>query len=106
MVSLLGNLIPGPNTVEHEASLPDGGDGPRWAEPVPVSGVRAERVSKQIQTADGRVVLLRYLLIWPAVPTVHSGDRITIDGQTRTVEQVDELTWFDGTVMHQEVWTT
>lgn len=106
MVSLLGGLIPGPNTVNHRAQLPDSGDGPAWAQPVPVSGCRVERVSKQVQTADGRVVLLRALVWTPAVPEIQAGDRLVIDGDERRVEQVDVPTWLNGDTMHHEVWTT
>ena len=105
MVSLLGGLIPGPHTVGHRAQLADAGDGARWADPVTLAGCRVEKTSRQIQTADGRVVTLTAMVFTPALPEVKVGDRLVVDGDERRVEHVDELVWVDGSVMHREVWT-
>lgn len=98
MVMLLGNLIPTPDTVQHERYLGDGGDGPQWSAAVP-RAARVEKQSKRIQLADSRVVVLTgkvYLLGHEGEVSVQ--DRI--DG--RTVEIVDTPTWWDGTPMHHE----
>ncbi|MDT7789761.1 MAG: hypothetical protein QOF58_8180 [Pseudonocardiales bacterium] len=109
---LLGTFVPPTHTVEkgnpvqHLAQLEDGGDGARWAEPVDVEpGCRVEKVSKRIQTDDGRVVVLTALITWPGTVACAPGDKVMVDGSTRLVEVVDELVWFDGTVMLREVWT-
>ena len=98
MVALLGNLVPTPDTVQHERYLGDTGDGPQWAAPV-ARAARVEKQSRRIQTEDSRVVVLTgriYLL-------GHEGEVSTqdrLDG--RTVEAVDAPTWWNGDVMHYE----
>lgn len=112
MVSLLGEFIPPTHTVEkgnavkHSAQLADGGDGAQWAAEADIDpGCRVEKTSKQIQTADGRVVTLTAMVVTPGSWLVRVGDRLKVDGDDRRVEKIDELAWFDGTVMHRECWT-
>ena len=98
MLTLLGNLIPTPDTVQHEVYLGDGEDGPQWAAPV-ARKARMESASKKIQTGDGRVVVLTgKVFLLGHEGSVKVQDRI--DG--RTVEVVDTPTWWDGTPMHHE----
>lgn len=106
MLSLLGGLVPAPHTVKHRAQLEDGGDGPRWADPVEVKGCRIEPSSRQHQTDDGRVVTLTALVWMPAKPVVEPGDRLIVDGDERLVERVEAPVSLDGQRMHHEVWTT
>lgn len=112
MVSLLGGFVPYTHTVEkgnavqHLAQLEDAGDGARWADAVDVEpGCRVEKVSKRVQLDDGRVVVLTAFIAWPGSRPCAPGDKVSVDGAERLVEVVDELAWFDGTVMHREVWT-
>jgi hypothetical protein len=113
VVSLLGGLIPATHTVRkgnpvgHRPQLGDAGDGARWGAPVDIGdpGCRVEKTSRQYQNADGRVVTLTALVVTPAVPEVHVGDRLVVDGNERRVEKVDELVWLNGSVMHRECWT-
>ncbi|SER95143.1 hypothetical protein SAMN05216188_11848 [Lentzea xinjiangensis] len=112
MVSLLGGFIPPTHTVEkgnpvqHLAQLDDGGDGARWAAAVDVEpGCRVDKVSKRVQLADGRVVVLNLCIFWPGSRPCAPGDKVVVDGAERLVEMVDELAWWNGAVMHREVWT-
>jgi hypothetical protein len=112
VVSLLGGFVPYTHTTEKGnpvkrlAQLEDGGDGARWAAAVDVEpGCRVEKVSKRIQTDDGRVVVLTAFITWPGSVPCAPGDKVMVDGDERLVEVVDELVFLDGTVMHREVWT-
>lgn len=111
-MSLLGGFIPATHSVEkgnavkHRAQLEDGGDGARWADEAHIDpGCRVEKASKQIQTADGRVVTLTAMVVTPGSWLVRVGDRLAVDGDDRRVEKIDELVWLDGSVMHRECWT-
>lgn len=106
-MSLLGALVPASSTVQHRPQLEDGGDGPRWAEDlVDVEHCRVELVSKRVQLDNGRVVVLSACIFWPGAVECRVGDKVVLKGTERLVQVVDELAWFDGTVMHREVWTT
>lgn len=108
MVSLLGTLIPTPDPVLHRKKLGDGGDGEQFAEPVPRFG-RWENTTSQIQNAEGRVVTLSGVVYLEAAADPHVGDRLAkagADPDWRRVEKVDTATWFNGAVMHHEVYVS
>lgn len=106
MVSLLGGLIRGPHTVGHRAQLDDGGDGRQWALPVEVEGCRVERMEKQVENTQGRVVTLTRHVVMPAAPEVQVGDLLVFGGEERPIEKLSAPVWLDGSPMHQEVWTS
>lgn len=113
MVSLLGGFIPYTHTVEkgnpvkHRAQLPDGGDGRQWAQPVDVEpGARVEKVSRQYQARDGRVVTLKATVWLPGSWNPQVGDLLVIDGEERPIEVVDTPVWLDGTPMQHEIGTS
>lgn len=104
MVTLLG-LIGAGGTVDYAAPLPDGGEGPRWADPVAVSGCRVERGTKRIRTAEGRVVTVTARVYSPAAPAIEVGGRIDVrDGRGwRVVHTLDVPVWLSGRPMHHEI---
>ncbi|PXY20314.1 hypothetical protein [Prauserella endophytica] len=105
MVSLLGTIIPTADPVWFRRQIPDGPDGPTFGEAMSGYG-RWERTSRQIQTPEGRVVLLTGTVYVPAAWEPKVGDQLAQGGGApdwRRVEMVETLTWFDGTVMHHEV---
>jgi len=101
VVMLLGNLIPTPDTVQHEHYLGDGPDGPQWAAPVALA-CRIEHGQKHVQLADSRVVVLTATVFLLGDVDVSTQDRLTWAGKTHTVEQLDTMTWLDGRPMHHE----
>lgn len=108
MVSLLGGIIPTPDPVLHRKTLGDGPDGEQHAEPVSRYG-RWENTTSQIQNAEGRVVTLSGVIYLEAAADPHVGDRLAkaaSEPDWRRVETVDTATWFDGTVMHHEVYVS
>lgn len=108
MVSLLGTLIPTPNPVSLRRYLGDGGDGETYGEAVNLYG-RWEDTTTQIQTAAGRVVTLTGIVYLPAAADPKVGDQLAKASAApdwRRVEKVDTATWFDGSVMHHEVYVS
>lgn len=108
MVSLLGGVIPTPNPVSHRRYLGDGPDGELHGEPVDRYG-RWEDTTSQIQNAEGRIVTLSGVVYLPAAADPQVGDKLSKASRVpdwRRVEKVDTATWFDGTVMHHEVYVS
>lgn len=97
MVTLLGNLIPTPDVIQHERFLGDGSDGPVWAAAVERRG-RWQAGEKRVQLPDGRVVVLTATVFLPGEVEVSIMDKLN----GHAVERVDTATWWDGTAMHHE----
>ncbi|OZM73975.1 hypothetical protein CFN78_06720 [Amycolatopsis antarctica] len=104
MVNLL-RFIGTPHRAGFRRYLEDGGDGPGYGPALRIE-VRWEKTSRQIQTAEGRVVTVTGMIYAPAVVAPAVGDQFAEDPDTpdwRTIVQVDSPAWVDGTVMHHEV---
>lgn len=105
MVSILGPFIPAAQTAGLERYLGDGEDGPTYGLAVQES-VRWEPSTREMQLRDGRVVTMRAKVHMAGPSDPKPGDRLTYQGDTYKVAQVDTPVWIDGTPMHHEVWAT
>lgn len=98
MVSLLA-LIGAHTSIPFERHLGNDGEADTYADSVTLAG-RVTPMSKQIQLPTGRVVTLAYQVTLPGGVDPNPGDRVTIDGARRRIEQVSTPVWLDGTAMH------